>query len=68
MSDQVDKTSFEQQITRQCRRVVKVTVRHRQQGDPQFDSWKSQIFDFSNFDSYDIFTCSEIHIHTFGLK
>ena len=49
VSDQVEKTTFEQQITRQCGRVVKVTVQHRQPGDPQFDSWKSKKIDFSNF-------------------
>jgi len=48
MSDQVDKTTFEKQITRQCGRVGKVPVQHRQ---PilGFDSWESQKFDIPNF-------------------
>jgi hypothetical protein len=48
MSDQVDKTTFEKQITRQCGRVGKVPVRHRQQ-ILGFNSWKSQKIDFPNF-------------------
>ena len=47
MSDQVDKTTFEKQITRQCGRVGKVPV--TQTTDPRFDSWKSQKFDIPNF-------------------
>ena len=52
VSDQVEKTTFEQQITRQCGRVVKVTVQHRQPGDPRFDSWKSKKIDFSKFEDH----------------
>ncbi len=46
MSDQVDKTTFVQQIISQCGGVVKVAVRHRQTGDTRFDPWGGQ---FSNF-------------------
>ncbi len=46
MSDQVDKTSFGQQITSQIGLVVKVTMRHRQQQDPWFDSWGVKILIF----------------------
>ncbi len=54
MSDQVDKTRFEQQITSQCGVVVKVTMRHRQPRDPWFDSLGGQNFEFSNFDSFEV--------------
>ncbi len=37
MSDQVHKITFEQKIRSRDGLVVKVTVRHRKQGDPQFD-------------------------------
>ncbi len=52
MSDQVDKTISEQQITSRCGLVVMVTMRHRQPRDPWFNSWGGQNFDFSNFDSF----------------
>ncbi len=67
MPDQVDKTSFEQQITSQCGLVVKVTMRHRQQRDPWFDSWGDQNFDFSNFDSFEVLGRSGVYSHTFGM-
>ena len=35
---------------------------------PGFDSWQGQFFEISNFNSFDIFTCSGVYIHTFGLK
>ncbi len=60
MSDQVDKTSFEQQITSQCGLVFKVTMRHRKPGDPWFDSWGGQNFGFSNFKSFNVFMCSGV--------
>ena len=37
-------------------------------GRPRFDSWEGQFFEISNFDSYDIFTCSGVYIDTFELK
>jgi hypothetical protein len=38
MSDQVHKTTFEQQITRRSGRVVKVKCQSGQPGDPRFGS------------------------------
>jgi hypothetical protein len=68
MSDQVDKTTFEQQITSRGGRVVKVTVRHRQTGDPQFGSWRGQIFDFPDFNSFEVLGRSGVYRRTFLLK
>jgi hypothetical protein len=51
----------------QCGLVVKVTIRHRQPGDPLFDSWGGQNFDFSNFYSFEVLGRSGVYRHTFGM-
>ena len=68
MSDQVDKTTFEQQITRRSGLAVKVSSDKDNREILGSIPEKVIFFEFSNFDSFDVFMCSGAYIHTFQMK
>ena len=68
MSDQVYKTNFEQQITRRSGLAVKVSSDTDNREIHGSIPEKVIFFEFSNFDSFDVFMCSGAYIHTFQVK
>ena len=68
MSDQVDKTTFEQQITRRSGLAVNVSSDKDNREILGSIPEKVIFFEFSNFDSFDVFMCSGTYIHTFQMK